>query len=111
MRESLMTISIPESKGANGADIPIAVVNWNEIEDGNIEALLSSKVFLDWAGIHLKNETGADEETALLAAARTFFSWREATEEERRGWQAAYDELVQEDEPPFFLWDPREMAH
>jgi hypothetical protein len=113
MAKPLMTISILEFEGANGADMPVAVINWDELEDGNIEALLSSKTFLDCVGVNLKNESGADEETALLAAARSFFSWREATEEERRGWQSAYDEMLREEgePPPFFLWDPRLLAH
>src|SRR5260370_14141600 len=109
---SLMTISILEFEGANGAVVPIAVVNWDENEDGDIEALLSSKRFYHWAGINLKNESGADEQTARLAAARNFFLWRDTSEEERRGWQSAYDRLSKEDDsPPFFLLDPLAIPH
>jgi hypothetical protein len=113
MREPLLTISVREFEGASGAELPVAVVNWNEIEDGNLEALLASKMFLDCVGIDLKNSTDA-EGTGLLAAARSFFSWRDATDAERRGWQSAYEEVLREEggePPPFFIWDPRLLAH
>jgi hypothetical protein len=106
MPESLMTIFVDQ------LDTPVAVVNWDEIEDGELEVLLSSKMFLDWAGINLNNESGADEETARLAAARTFFTWRDASEDERVGWERANKRATEQGEEfPFFVWDPRGGVH
>ena len=85
-----MTISV--------SDTPIAVVNWDATEDGNVEILLSSIQFLRWTGINLKD---------------AFFTWRDSTDDERRGWQAAHDLFLYEEhgrDLPFFLWDPREIA-
>jgi hypothetical protein len=120
MREPLMTICVLNFDESGATETPALVVNWDETDDGDIEELINSRLFLYAIGTssedierHLAARDSGDEAKALWRAAQSVFTWREADNEERAAWQKAYDEACElgDDKPPIYFHDLRPSAH
>jgi hypothetical protein len=92
----LMTIMIGPS--GEPPSVPALVVEWDELEYGDINELVSSYLF--------RLALGIPEGSTFESEARA------ANEEERRAWQAAFDRRLEEgEEPVLFMHDLRQARH